>query len=150
MSTLKRHIGFWQACILLFVALLVLPWKIAQADGFSFDVPFKIYNMPPYINGAKIKCIVFDRKRKRELARQSTSTISLGDTKNTMYTGTASLLFLVPPSKHKYMKKPMVYECGLLLCRGRLCMSPRPDSWASVSGKSYWKETGTLEPLKKE
>lgn len=150
MTTLKRYIDIRQTCILLIVALLLLPWEFAQADGFSFDVPFKIYNMPPYINGVKISCIVYDRKRKRELARQTTSTIRLGDTKNTIYTGKASLLFLVTPSKQKYMKKPMIYECSMSLCRGQLCMSPRPDSWASVSAKSYWKETGTLEPLKKK
>ncbi len=146
----KHNKGIWRTCFFLSVIFLMLPGSMVHADGFSFEIPYKIYKMPPYINGAKIDCIVFDRKRKRELARESTDIIRIGDTKNTMETGNVSMIFNVPPSRRKYMKKPMIYECRLSLCRGRLCMSPRPNSWASVSKKSYWKETGTLEPLKKK
>ena len=146
---MARHgMGIKRTYFFLSMVLLMLPGIVVRADGFSFEIPYRIYKIPPYINGTKINCIVFDRKRKRELARESTSIIRIGNTKNTVETGKVSLIFNVPPSKRKYMKKTMIYECSLSLCRGRLCMSPRPNSWASVSDKSYWKETGTLEPLK--
>lgn len=122
--------------------------NIVLADGFVFSMPYKIQGLSPDINRVHLICKVTNFNRKVELAREDTY-IKIGNTQKHILKGNATLIFDVAPSKKKYMRKPMRYDCSIWLCRGTLCKVPAPRSWTQVHPKSLWKQTGELAPLAK-